>query len=429
MKTFHKTIIGDSRQMKEVPNESVHLIITSPPYWQLKDYGNGRQIGFNDNYEEYINNLNLVWNECYRILYNGCRLCVNIGDQFARSVYYGRYKVIPIRAEIIKFCESMGFDYMGAIIWQKVTTCNTTGGATVMGSFPYPRNGILKIDYEFILIFKKYGKAPKVSKEMKEKSKLSQEEWNEYFTGHWNFPGEKQDKHLAMFPEELPKRLIKMFSFVGDTILDPFLGSGTTSLAAKNLHRNSIGYEINEYFLPIIKEKLGLRQRTIFQDETFEIIKQENINTDFKEVIKKLPYIFQDPIKFDKKIDPRKLSFGSKIDNSYSKREIYYTVKEVISPKILILNNGLKIRLLGVKERPEKNGGAIQFLKEKALGQKVFIKFDTVKYDEENNLLCYLYLSNKTFLNAHLIKNDLVEVDTEFDYKYKSKFLQKRMVK
>ena len=407
----------------------MHLIITSPPYWQLKDYGNGRQIGFDDNYEEYINNLNLVWNECYRILHNGCRLCVNIGDQFARSVYYGRYKVIPIRTEIIKFCESMGFDYMGAIIWQKVTTCNTTGGATVMGSFPYPRNGILKIDYEFILIFKKYGKAPQVSKEMKEKSKLSQEEWNEYFTGHWNFPGEKQDKHLAMFPEELPKRLIKMFSFVGDTILDPFLGSGTTSLAAKNLQRNSIGYEINEYFLPVIKEKLGLRQRTIFQDETFEIIKQENINTDFKEEIKKLPYIFQDPIKFDKKIDPRKLSYGSKIDNSHSKREIYYTVKEVISPKILILNNGVKIRLLGVEEKPEKNGGAIQFLKEKALGQKVFLKFDTIKYDKENNLFCYLYLSNKTFLNAHLIKNDLVDVDTEFDYKYKSKFLLNKMVK
>jgi len=367
MKTIHKIIIGDSKYMKEVPNESVHLTITSPPYWQLKDYGNGKQIGFNDNYEEYINNLNLAWNECHRILYNGCRLCVNIGDQFARSVYYGRYKVIPIRTEIIKFCESVGFDYMGAIIWQKVTTCNTTGGATVMGSFPYPRNGILKIDYEFILIFKKYGKAPKANKEMKEKSKLSKEEWNKYFTGHWNFPGEKQDKHLAMFPEKLPKRLIKMFSFVGDTILDPFLGSGTTSLAAKNLHRNSIGYEINEYFLPIIKEKLGLRQRTIFQDEIFEVIKQENINIYFKEEIKKLPYIFQDPIKFDKKIDPRKLSFGSKIDNSHSKRETYYTVKEIISPKILILNNRLRIRLLGVKEKPEKNGGAIQFLKEKAL--------------------------------------------------------------
>ena len=222
MQTNHKIIIGDSRLMAEINNESVHLVITSPPYWQLKDYGSDNQIGFDDSYEEYINNLNLVWNECYRILHKGCRLCVNIGDQFARSVYYGRYKVIPIRTEIIKFCETIGFDYMGAIIWQKVTTTNTTGGASIMGSFPYPRNGILKIDYEFILIFKKIGEAPKVTKEIKEKSKMTQKEWNEFFTGHWNFNGQKQTNHIAMFPEELPKRLIKMFSFVGDTILDPF---------------------------------------------------------------------------------------------------------------------------------------------------------------------------------------------------------------
>jgi len=426
MKTTHKIIIGDSRWMNEVPSESIHLIITSPPYWQLKDYGNEKQIGFNDTYEEYINNLNLVWDECHRILYKGCRLCINIGDQFARSVYYGRYKVIPIRTEIIKFCESAGFDYMGAIIWQKVTTCHTTGGATVMGSFPYPRNGIIKFDYEFILIFKKYGKPPMVSHEIKEQSKLTQEEWNQYFTGHWNFSGEKQDKHLAMFPEELPKRLIKMFSFVGDTILDPFLGSGTTSLAAKNLKRNSIGYEINEDFLPVIKEKLRLKQSTIFQDATFEIIKQTEPKVDAKQEIKKLPYIFKDPIRFEKKVDPKKLRFGSKIDNSHSERETYYTVKEIISPEILILNNGLKIRLLGVKENPEKNGEAIQFLREKTWGQKVFIKFDTTIYDEKNNLLCYLYLWNKTFLNAHLIKNDLADVDVAKDYKYKSKFLTYR---
>lgn len=426
MKTHHKIIIGDSRWMKEVLDESVHLIITSPPYWQLKDYGNEKQIGFNDSYEEYINNLNLVWNECHRVLHKGCRLCINIGDQFARSVYYGRYKVIPIRTEIIKFCESIGFDYMGAIIWQKVTTCHTTGGATVMGSYPYPRNGILKLDYEFILIFKKHGNPPKVSKEIKEKSKLTDEEWNQYFSGHWNFPGEKQNKHLAMFPEELPKRLIKMFSFVGDTVLDPFLGSGTTSLAAKNLNRNSIGYEINKDFLPVIKEKLGLKPSTIFQNATFEIITQKEPKVDFKEEIKKLPYIFKDPIKFDKKIDPKKLRFGSKIDNSHYVKETYYTVKEIISPEILVLNNGLKIRLIGVKEKPEKNPEAVQFLREKTRGQKVFMKFDSIKYDEMNNLLCYLYLLNKTFLNAHLIKNGLVDVDTTNDYKYKMEFLNLR---
>lgn len=130
MKTIHKIIHGDSRQMNLVTDESVHLIITSPPYWQLKDYGTSDQIGYHETYESYINNLSLVWKECHRVLHPGCRLCVNIGDQFARSVYYGRYKVIPIRTEIIKFCETIGFDYMGAIIWQKVKIYDTTGEVT-----------------------------------------------------------------------------------------------------------------------------------------------------------------------------------------------------------------------------------------------------------------------------------------------------------
>lgn len=409
--------------MKEIPDESVHLIITSPPYWQLKDYGNSQQIGFNDSYEDYINNLSLVWNESYRVLHKGCRLCVNIGDQFARSVYYGRYKVIPIRTEVIKFCETVGFDYMGSVIWQKVTTCHSTGGATVMGSFPYPRNGIIKIDYKFILLFKKYDISPKPSYGQKEQSRMTQEEWNQYFTGHWNFAGEKQDSHLAMFPEELPRRLIKMFSFAGDTVLDPFLGSGTTSLAAKNLKRNSIGYEINEEFLPVIINKLNIEQGTVFHDTNFEVIKQNTQNIDWKEQVQRLPYLFKDPIKFDKKIDPRKLNFGSKVDDCKTVVKNYLKVEQIISPAEIILNNGLKVRLLGVKGRTEKNREAIQFLQEKTKAQKVFIKFDSTKYDDKNNLLCYLYLWNKTFMNAHLIKNGLADVDVTIDFKYKSKFL------
>ena len=424
MHTRHQITIGDCRYMSKILPESVHLIITSPPYWQLKDYGNHNQIGFNDTYEDYINNLNLVWHQCFKSLHKGCRLCVNIGDQFARSVYYGRYKVIPIRTEIIKFCETIGFDYMGAIIWQKVTTCNTTGGATIMGSFPNPRNGILKIDYEFILIFKKPGTAPKVSKEVKELSKMTTEEWNQYFVGHWNFSGEKQDKHLAMFPEELPKRLIKMFSFIGDTVLDPFLGSGTTSLAAKNLNRNSIGYEINEEFLNIIKDKLQV-DKTMFQDDVFEFIQQHDIKKDFSKEIKVLPYIFHDTVNFDKKVDPRKLKFGSKIDNNGKKREKYFRVKEIISPDRLVLDNDLKIKLLGIKENPRTREKAMDFLREKTKGQRVFMKYDKQKYDRENNLLCYLYLQNKTFLNAHLIKQGIVEVDSSCDYKYRNIFCLK----
>ena len=421
--TKHKVIIGDSRKMTELADKSIQLIITSPPYWQLKDYGNGNQIGFDDTYEDYINNLNLVWNECYRVLENGCRLCINIGDQFARSVYYGRYKVIPIRTEIIKFCETVGFDYMGAIIWQKVTTCNTTGGATIMGSFPYPRNGIVKIDYEFILIFKKPGTGKNVPKSIKDKSKLTIDEWNQYFAGHWNIPGEKQNGHLAMFPEEIPKRLIKMFSFVNDTVLDPFLGSGTTTLAAKNLERNSIGYEMNVDYIPIMKDKLGLKDKGFFDKFSFELAQNREDEIDWKEEIKKLPYVFKDPVKFDKKVDPRKLQFGSKINNHHSSREKYYSVKEVVSPEQLVIGDGLKVKLLGVKEKPQTSSQAIQFLRDKTSGQKVFMKFDTVKYDPQNNLLCYLYLQNKTFLNAHLIKQGLANVDTSLDYKYKQRFL------
>lgn len=423
MKTHHKIINGDSRQMSELADNSVHLVITSPPYWQLKDYGTDTQIGYHHTYEEYINNLNLVWEECYRVLHNGCRLCVNIGDQFARAVYYGRYKVIPIREEIIKFCENAGFDYMGAIIWRKVTTSNTTGGGVQMGSYPYPRNGILKLDYEFVLTFKKLGDGPKPSKVNKELSKMTAEEWNTYFAGHWNFAGARQDNHIAMFPEELPKRLIKMFAFVGDTVLDPFAGSGTTNLAAKNLGRNSIGYEINPDFIPIISQKLNTNQKDI-HGTSFEFLTQTT-TLDFEKKIQELPYIFKDPHTLDKKLDLKKLQFGSKIDKeSSTEREEFFTVKEVISPEKIRLSNDLTIKLLGIKEYPVINGKATEFLIGKTKGKRVYLKYDNIKYDNENNLLCYLYLENKTFINAHLIKNGLVQVDSNIEFKYKDKFLK-----
>jgi site-specific DNA-methyltransferase (adenine-specific) len=304
-----------------------------------------------------------------------------------------------------------------------VTTCNTTGGATIMGSFPYPRNGIVKIDYEFILIFKKHGKAPSVSKTIKEKSKLSKEEWNQYFYGHWNFSGAKQDAHLAPFPEELPKRLIKMFSFVGDTVLDPFLGSGTTSLAALNLSRNSIGYEINRGYQDKIKQRLQ-KNVSVFEKETkIEVVEQHLEKVGFTEEIQSLPYNFEDPVIFERKVDPKLLKFGSRIDGNETSKDRYYTVKKVISPSELVLETGARIRLIGIKENGKKSKLAIGFLEDLTKGQKVFLMFDQVKKDKNSNLLCYLYLRNKTFINAHLIKRHLVDVDTTYSYKHKSKFL------
>lgn len=419
--TQHTIIHGDSRNMQELPNESVHLIVTSPPYWQLKDYGVNNQIGFDDSYEQYINHLNLVWQECFRVLHNGCRLCVDIGDQFARSVYYGRYKVIPIHSEIIRFCETIGFDFMGQIIWQKATTMNTTGGGVVMGSFPHPRNGIVKLDFEYILLFKKQGNAPKPSIEQKEQSAMTNEEWNTYFNGHWYFSGAKQDKHLAMFPEELPKRLIKMFSFPQETVLDPFMGSGTTALAARNLNRNSIGYEINPDFIPLIENKIGTNN--LYDEVEIKIVQQQS-KIDFAEKIKSLPYQFIDTHKIDKKMDIKKNQFGSKIDNNKAnKKEELFTVKEVVSPELIKLNNGLTVRLLGIKQNPNINGKATEFLLSKFKGNRVFLKYDKQKYDNKNMPLVYLYLENKTFINAHLLKHKLALVDESVHFKYKEKFL------
>ena len=432
MKTRHLVFRGDSRNMADIQDASVHLVVTSPPYWQLKDYGAEDQIGFDDSYERYINHLNLVWRECHRVLHPGCRLVVNIGDQFARAVYYGRYKVIPIRTEIIRFCETIGFDYMGAIIWQKKTTMNTTGGATVMGSYPYPRNGIIEIDYEFILLFKKHGKAPAVSREIKEQSRLTKEQWKTYFSGHWYFNGERQTNHVAMYPVELPKRIIEMFTFVGETVLDPFLGSGTTTEAAILTGRNSVGYEINRDFIETVKVRLKKYQQSgLFGSKSDIRYKEtEQQASDWNLAVKNLPYQFQDPLQVDKKMDPRKMKFGSRVsagdDPGNGQREDFFSVKKIIDVNLVQLNNEMVVRLLGVKPLGGKEREALEFLNKKIGKGRVYLKFDAQKYDGKNRLLAYLYMKNKTFINAHLIKRGLAEVDSEIPFRMMPKFFRLR---
>lgn len=310
--TVHDIYLGDARAMRAVPDTSVHLIITSPPYWQLKDYGVDGQIGYHHTYEEYVNHLSLVWRECARVLHPGCRMCINIGDQFARTAYYGRYKVLPIRTPIIMACEALGFDYLGAIIWQKVTTVNTTGGAVIMGSFPYPRNGVVKLDYEFILIFKKLGTPPDPTPAQREASKLTREEWNRYFYGHWNFPGVRQKEHLARFPEELPRRLIKMFSFVGETVLDPFAGSGTTNVVARALGRNSIGYEINPRYIEVIRAQFAPE---LFPNGVVRFHTDPPPEIDFAQEVARLPFIYRDPQPVHVNTEARRKRYGSRISH------------------------------------------------------------------------------------------------------------------
>ncbi len=405
-----KIFQADSRVMSELSDESVDLVITSPPYWHIKDYGVPNQIGYGQSLHEYLQDLYRVWKEVYRVLRPGRRLCINIGDQFARSVIYGRYKVIPLHAEVIAQAEQLGFDYMGAIIWQKRTTMNTTGGAVVMGSFPYPPNGIVEIDYEFILIFKKPGKSNRPDNAVKEASRLTKEEWKTYFAGHWHFGGARQIDHEAVFPPELPRRLIKMFSFVGETVLDPFAGSGTTLEQALLLERNTIGYEIHPRFAqkiytrlsklkeesPLFAFSIDFRQRAVEQGGALPSVDEY------------VPRI-QDarPV-----IDPKHFRFGS---------DSYYRVRAVHGEN-LVLDTGLQVGLLGVEiTRPDE----FRFYVEQTLrGRQVFLKFDRPEETVSHSYVrAYVYLKNRIFVNAYILKAGMGRPSQE-KHRFRSKFLR-----
>ncbi|MBW1991829.1 MAG: site-specific DNA-methyltransferase [Deltaproteobacteria bacterium] len=393
MTNWAKIIIGDSRVMSEVEAESVHLVVTSPPYWHIKDYGRPGQIGYGQSLHAYLTDLYRVWRECYRVLVPGRRLCVNIGDQFSRAAVYGRYKIIPLHAEIIGQCEELGFDFLGAVIWQKKTTMNTTGGATVMGSYPYPPNGLVELDYEFILLFKKPGKGPRVPREVKEASRLSKEEWKEYFSGHWHFGGARQVGHEAMFPEELPRRLIKMFSFVGETVLDPFLGSGTTVKAALGLGRNALGYEINEDFLEVIRERLELKDRLPLGPGVY-ILRQDRED------------LGPSPLPYKPRVRDAKPVLQAKLPR---KQPQLHRVVQIVNESTIQLDNGLALRFSGVKV--VKPVETLQYLRERLLGKRVFLKDLGPDGGRDSLPAARVFLKNKICINGYLVKSGLGVAD------------------
>lgn len=394
MNTYAKIILGDSRSMMEVDSGSVDLVVTSPPYWHLKDYGVPGQIGYGQSLHEYLQDLYRVWQECFRVLRPGGRLTVNVGDQFARAAIYGRYKVIPLHAEIILQGERLGFDFLGSIIWQKKTTINTTGGAPVMGSYPYPPNGLVEIDYEFILIFKKPGSGKKVRREVKEASRLSKEEWKEYFCGHWHFGGARQVGHEAMFPEELPRRLIRMFTFAGDTVLDPFLGSGTTARVALELGRNAIGYEISDTFLPLIREKLGLAHRLPFEERVTLVTRKEPPPLPVMDYVPAIQNAFPEQ---------------NALAEDYRQQDLPKVVR-IIDENTILLNDGRKVGFRGVKIKDKDN--TIDYLKRQVLHKRVIIKEADSDTQFSKNMAC-VYLKNKIFINRYLIESGLATPDDE----------------
>lgn len=260
-KTEHRLICGDARDLSFIADSSVHLVATSPPYWTLKEYRpHPDQIGHIENYDQFIEELNKVWRHCYRVLVPGGRLVCVVGDVCLSRREHGRHLVIPLHADITVACRKIGFDNLNPIIWLKIS--NAAFEANTHSKFlgkPYEPNAIIKNDMEFILMLRKPGGYRQPTETQREESKIPKQQFREWFQQTWKIPGASTREHPAPYPLELASRLIRMFSFVGDTVLDPFAGSGTTLLAAAKANRNSIGIEIEPTYCALV--------RTRFQSE------------------------------------------------------------------------------------------------------------------------------------------------------------------
>jgi DNA modification methylase len=251
--TIHRFHRGDARDLSFLPDESVHLVLTSPPYWTLKEYNtSAAQLGDITDYELFLSELDRVWAESLRVLAPGGRLVCVVGDVcLSRRRNNGRHTVVPLHASIQEHCMRMGFDNLAPIIWHKIA--NATLEASRTTSFlgkPYEPNGVVKNDIEFILMQRKPGGYRKPSLLERAFSVIPAEQHRRWFSQIWSdVPGASTRHHPAPFPLELASRLIRMFSFVGDTVLDPFLGSGTTSVASWETGRNSVGVEVDPTYL------------------------------------------------------------------------------------------------------------------------------------------------------------------------------------
>jgi modification methylase len=273
--TRHTIVIGDSSIMPELKDESIQLMVTSPPYWNLKNYGTNDQIGMSDSsYHSYINKLCIVFKECVRVLGPDGKLVINIMPIFlsGKQSPFERRMTKSVLTDFESYFTDLGNIYFHSLyIWDKRKIVRFSS----FGSYPYPTNLFSTFPYEWIMVFAKKGKRPKVSSEIKEKSKLTQKEWASYCVNSlWEMQpsSAKAEKHPAPFPEELPRRIIKIYSFYGDTVLDPFLGCGTTTKTAKELGRNSVGYEINPDYLEIIKKKIGYGTQQLDSNTEYSII-------------------------------------------------------------------------------------------------------------------------------------------------------------
>ncbi len=274
--TQHRLVQGDARKLAFIEDSSVHLVVTSPPYWTLKKYRDHQdQLGEVEDYERFLRELDKVWKHCYRVLVPGGRLICVVGDVcLSRRKNSGRHTVVPLHASIQEHCRKIGFDNLAPIIWYKIANAvfeASGNGGGFLGK-PYEPNAVIKNDIEFILMERKPGGYRKPTVASRVLSVISDENHKKWFQSIWSgLTGASTRNHPAPFPKELAERLVRMFSFVGDTVLDPFMGTGTTTVAAANWGRNSIGVEIDPNYFTSAQKKILHETSSFFSHADIEI--------------------------------------------------------------------------------------------------------------------------------------------------------------
>jgi DNA modification methylase len=265
-KTYQRLINGDARDLSFLDDESIHLVVTSPPYWNLKRYNeNPDQLGHINDYESFLGELEKVWKEIFRVLVPGGRLVCVVGDVCVSRRRFGRHLVFPLHSDISVLCRKIGFDNLNPIIWYKIANASfeVENGSKFLGK-PYEPNAIIKNDMEFILMQRKPGGYRKPTEEQRKLSKINKKNFNAWFQQIWNITGASTRSHPAPFPLELATRLVRMFSFHGDTVLDPFCGTGTTMIAALRYERNSIGIDIEPEYCRMAARYLKKESSNLF---------------------------------------------------------------------------------------------------------------------------------------------------------------------
>lgn len=277
--TKHALFSADARDLTFLPDESVHLVVTSPPYWTLKEYRQlAGQMGHIEDYEDFLVELDRVWTHCLRVLVPGGRLVCVVGDVcLSRRQNDGRHTVVPLHASIQEHCRKLGFDNLSTIIWSKIANAvyEVEGAGGFLGK-PYEPNAVIKNDIEYILMQRKPGGYRSPSVPSRVLSVISTENYQRWFQQVWTgITGASTRNHPAPFPLELAERLIRMFSFVGDTVLDPFMGTASTNIASARCGRNSIGVEIDPHYFALAQKRLGQEAASLFSHVEIAVTRKD----------------------------------------------------------------------------------------------------------------------------------------------------------